>query len=215
MAPSAAFSQQAQLQQHADGMQSEASSAQQACHAQHAQQAQQRSNSEQQVVQQLPLLMQQPGSGAGKKKLEQHLQAQLLEDRSATKAGRRQRPTADAAGLACVGMGVQEEQGRMIQSGPLYQPSAVAPAPVPELFEVGTLGDHFAPPPLRLPSPAPTSLAQSADVLLTFKSPALKGVLVHSDCFAEIAAFAVPVTSTIDQYLESTQFQFHLHFSVA
>ena len=90
--------------------------------------------------------------------LEQQLHAQLLHDKYAqpqllgqlpqqlqqqppmTKAGRRQRPTADAAGLACFGTGVQEEQGRMSQSGPLCQPSAVAPAPVPELFEVSIMG---------------------------------------------------------------------------
>ena len=160
-APSAAVSQHCQQQQVAGKKQSQASSGQQACHAQHAQQAQQCSSLEQQATQQLLLLVQQPGFGAEKQDLEQQLQAQLLDDRSAqpqllgqlpqqlhqgqpmTKVGRRQRPTADAAGLACVGMGVHEEQSRMTQSGPLYQPSAVAPAPVPvpELFEVCTVGD--------------------------------------------------------------------------
>ena len=219
-APSAAISQHSQQQQHADEMQSQASSAQQAYHAQHAQQAQQRSDIERQVVQQLPLLVQQPGFGAGKKNLEQDLQAQLLEDRFAqsqllgqlpqqlhqqppvTKAGRRQRPTADAAGLACIGNGLQEEQGRMTQSGPLYQPSAVAPAPVPELFEVCTLGNQTStsntcfPAPVPLLSPGPPPLAQSAEVLLTYVCPGHKGVLVNVNCCTEIAAFAVPVTST-------------------
>ena len=150
MGPTAATSQHPQQQQHADEMQPEASSVQQ---ARHAQQAQQGSNFEQQATQQLPLLVQQPGFGAERMKLEQQLQQQLLKDRCAQaqhlgqlheklhqqppamKAGRRQRPTADAAGLACVGMSVQEEQGRMTQSGP-FQPSAMAPAPVPELFQV-------------------------------------------------------------------------------
>lgn len=156
-APTPAVTQhtQQQQQQHADRVQ--ASNAQQACHPQRAQQAQQRSNLAQPAMQQLPLLMQPPGFGS-ERMLEQQLQTQLLHDRSAqpqllgqlpqqlhqqppvTKVGRRQRPTADAAGLACFGTGVQEEQSRMSQSGPLCQPSAVAPAPVPELFEVRTAG---------------------------------------------------------------------------
>ena len=193
-APSAATSQHSQQQHHADEMQSQASSAQQARHAQRAQQAQQRSSFEQQATQQLPLLVQQPGFGTAKKDLEQQLQAQLLDERSAqpqllgqlpqqlhqgqpmTKAGRRQRPTADAAGLACVGMGVHEEQGRMTQSGPLSQPSAMAPAPVPvpELFEVCTVGKqtskslHTCLLLFPVPSPTPRPLPRLCQRLGTF-----------------------------------------------
>ena len=73
-----------------------------------------------------------------------HLPAQLLsqlpgqqqQQQSMTRVGRRPRATADAAGLACIGLGKQEEQSRMTQSGPLHPPSATVPAAVPELFEV-------------------------------------------------------------------------------
>ena len=58
---------------------------------------------------------------------------------TARRSGRRRRPTADAAGLACLGRAVQEggEEARMTRSGPLRQePSGLALLPVPELFEV-------------------------------------------------------------------------------
>lgn len=156
---SAGASQHPQTQQCADEMQSETSSNQQARHAQHAKHAQQHSNNEQQAMHQMPLLVQQPGFAAEKKKWGQQLQAQrsdgtcaqpqvlgqlpeqLHQQPSVTKASRRRRPTADAAGLACFGMGVQEEQGRMTQSGLLHQPSVMAPTPAPEMFEVCTVVD--------------------------------------------------------------------------
>ena len=161
VAPVTAVTERRQQQQHADEMQSQSSTTQQACQAQHAQQAQQHSSFEQQALQQLPLLVQQPGFDEAEKKLEQ--QRQLLDDRNVppqlvgqvplqlqqqptmTRVGRRQRPTADAAGLACFGMGVQEAPSRMTQSG-LLHPSAVAPAPFPELFEVSFVDGHVSAP---------------------------------------------------------------------
>ena len=160
MPPATAAAEDIQMPQHADALQSNSS------HAQQAQPAQQPLNFQQQAMQQAPLLMQQPGFDSCEK-LEQKLQGQAgnqvwpqddkyvqaqvqsqlpqqLQDQqpSARCRGPRRRPTADAAGLACFGKGVQEEQqGRMTQSGQLQtgvlqQPPAMGPAPVPELFEV-------------------------------------------------------------------------------
>ena len=76
---------------------------------------------------------------------EQLQEQQLQQQPSVMRLNRRHRPTADAAGLACFGKGVQgSEEGRMTQSGPLQtgqlqQPSEAAPAALPELFEVRAL----------------------------------------------------------------------------
>ena len=164
------IAQQGQLQPPADKRKSaqQAQQAQQQSKMTQAQQAQHApavTQHGQQVMQPVPLLMQQPGFEA-REKLAQHMpavtQASPQNDRhvqpqvlnqlpqtlleqvlSARREGRRQRPTADAAGLACFGKGVQDEQGRMTQSGPLQpgllqeaSPVIPMPMPVPELFEV-------------------------------------------------------------------------------
>lgn len=163
VAPAAGVVDESQPQQpHADGLQSNSGPFQLA-QAQQAQHTQQALNLRQHAAQQQPLLMQSPGFSSAEK-LRQQVQGQFLQEviprddkqlkpqllqqlpeqlheqqPPMRRDGRRQRPSADAGEIACFGKAVQDEQGRMTQSGPLqsgvlHQPSAVSH--VPELFEV-------------------------------------------------------------------------------